>query len=108
LNRQRRAKGQTLFHPVRLRDRLVVSRGRLLTPRGRLVTPIDRLLPPRGRLVGPGGRPVAPGHVSASGGALDGDRPWAQFNVNFGVSGGGGGGAMITSVVEGTPAKIAA
>ena len=34
--------------------------------------------------------------------------PWAQFNVNFGVSGGAGGGMMIASVTEGKPAKIAA
>lgn len=31
--------------------------------------------------------------------------PWAQFNVNFGVSGGG---VMTASVAEGVPAKIAA
>jgi hypothetical protein len=31
--------------------------------------------------------------------------PWAQFNVNFGV---GGGGAMMASVTEGKPTKIAA
>lgn len=39
--------------------------------------------------------------------------PWAQFNVNFGVSGAGagagaGGATMVASVVEGVPAKLAA
>jgi hypothetical protein len=33
--------------------------------------------------------------------------PWAQFNVNFGLSSGGAGGVTV-SVSEGTPAKIAA
>ena len=36
-----------------------------------------------------------------------GTGPWAQFNVNFGT-GTGGGTMMTTSVVEGTPTKIAA
>ena len=33
---------------------------------------------------------------------------WAQFNVNFGVTGAGGGEMTVASITEGTPAKIAA